>query len=54
MTLPKAMAIGAILGTSFCLAAMLTDLAHQHRLPRVEVFTDPAMFLETLRKATTP
>lgn len=50
MTLPKAMAIGAILGTSFCLAAMLTDLAHQHRLPRADIFYDPAEFLQHLTK----
>lgn len=43
------MGIGAVLGISFCTAAMVADLIATYRRPRPTVFLDPADFLASLR-----
>lgn len=50
--LTKACIGGAILGTTFCVGAAVTDILIQRRKPHHTVFYDPADFLKSLGKQT--
>ncbi len=50
LTLPRVMGLGFVLGVMFSLGALIADELTRARLPHVDVFLDPAQFLNSLHK----